>query len=317
MFTLVRRAYPRQSTLDPKSCPPWDPPKTTVTIYNDKTLSTVAVVPFDEPVQGVRASKTHLIVIQLNDATIYNMDIPIRDGLSYETASNPFGLCCLGKTMVLFPGLNAGHVRAFNLETGESGIIPAHSHALRAIALSPDEKLVATASEQGTLIRVFTLPEMAKVYEFRRGVGPADILCLAFSPDSRYLAATSNHSTLHIFDLVEPPDPKQQKWAVLAKVPGLHRPFSDTYASATIDFKMGDEPGPAGAPSQPKLPPGVAQAIPGGSWRPNKGKIGWVSNHTLVIIGAGHAAVWEKFVVTEGSHGSRIIEEIGWRSFLE
>jgi len=42
------------------------------------------------------------------------------------------------------------------------------------------------------------------VAEYRRGVDPADIFSIAFSPKNTRMAVTSDKSTLHIFDL--PPD---------------------------------------------------------------------------------------------------------------
>lgn len=67
---------------------------------------------------------------------------------------------------------------------------------------------------QGTLIRVFSTANCARLAELRRGVDPAVILALAISPSSTLLAVTSDKSTLHIFDLPSlhperPPDPTQ------------------------------------------------------------------------------------------------------------
>lgn len=65
----------------------------------------------------------------------------------YGTWDNPLGLACLGKKYLAFPGRSAGHVQLIELETGNISIIPAHSSALRAMALSPDGEVLATASE--------------------------------------------------------------------------------------------------------------------------------------------------------------------------
>lgn len=61
---------------------------------------------------------------------------------------------------------------------------------------------LATASERGTVIRVFAVPERTRLYEFRRGVKRCvSIACLAFSACGAYLAATSNTETVHVFRL--------------------------------------------------------------------------------------------------------------------
>jgi autophagy-related protein 18 len=49
-------------------------------------------------------------------------------------------------------------------------MIQAHDSPLAAVRFSPDGKLVATASEKGTVIRVFSIPNAERLFEFRRGL---------------------------------------------------------------------------------------------------------------------------------------------------
>uniref|UniRef100_A0ACB8FL67 WD repeat domain phosphoinositide-interacting protein 2 n=1 Tax=Sphaerodactylus townsendi TaxID=933632 RepID=A0ACB8FL67_9SAUR len=54
----------------------------------------------------------------------------------------------------------------------------------------------------GTVIRVFSIPEGQKLFEFRRGVKRCvSISSLAFSMDGMFLSASSNTETVHIFKL--------------------------------------------------------------------------------------------------------------------
>lgn len=57
------------------------------------------------------------------------------------------GLACLGQKLLAFPGRSPGQVQLVEIETGNVSIIPAHSTPLRAMALSPDGEVLATASE--------------------------------------------------------------------------------------------------------------------------------------------------------------------------
>jgi WD repeat-containing protein 45 len=65
----------------------------------------------------------------------------------FETADNPLGLCCLSAKLLAFPGRTPGQVQLVETETGNVTIVPAHSSSLRAIEISPDGELMATASE--------------------------------------------------------------------------------------------------------------------------------------------------------------------------
>jgi WD40 repeat protein len=292
-----------------------------VQIWNDKNEVVSTSLEFKTTILRVRISQSHLIVVLLNSVGIYNMKIPVEKVADHETANNPFGLCCLGKEIVAFPGRTPGQVRLYNLKDKNVSIISAHNSPLRALALSAKGDMVATASEQGTLIRLWSFPSCTKITEFRRGVDPATIFSLAFSPSGSTLAVTSDKSTLHIFDLphqsvaqASEPDPKTHKWGILSKVPLLPRQFSDQYSSATAKLELGDEPVSGPASRSPTFNAGIP-GVPGG--RPTKGLIGWLDENTVVIIGAGQDARWEKFIVGQDSAGRRVIYREGWKKYLE
>ena len=93
-------------------------------------------------------------------------------------------------------------------------MIPAHDAPLAAIAFNPSGSKLATASERGTVIRLFNVLDGTRLIEFRRGVKRcAHVYSLAFSQDSEYLALSSNTETIHIFKL------DQSEGAASAPVP--------------------------------------------------------------------------------------------------
>ncbi|KAF2728776.1 WD40 repeat-like protein [Polyplosphaeria fusca] len=309
-----------------KVCPndaDWEPAhadRHEVQIWNDKKQIVSTSLEFKTPIQRVRISQSHLVVCLLNSVGIYRMKIPPVKIAEYETVNNPYGLCSLGNGIVAFPGRTAGQVKIYNLAENVVSIIPAHESPLRALALNAKGDMVATASEQGTLIRLWSFPSCTKLAELRRGVDPATIFSLAFSPSGEVLAATSDKSTLHIFDLAAlggalrpEPDPKTHKWGLLSKVPMLPRPFSDTYSSATAKFELGEEPS-WGPHSKSATFNASIPGVPGG--RPTKGLLGWRDDHTLLVIGAGQDARWEKFIVTLDQEQKRVVYREGWRRYL-
>ena len=114
---------------------------------------------FRTPVQRVRMSRTHIIVVLLNAVKMYSFasSAPPEKLAEFETASNPFGLCCLGESVFVFPGRTHGQVQIVQLSNRNVSIIPAHSNPLRALALSSDGELLATASENVSITQNLTM----------------------------------------------------------------------------------------------------------------------------------------------------------------
>ncbi|KAI9696370.1 MAG: Phosphatidylinositol 3,5-bisphosphate-binding protein [Candelina mexicana] len=315
-------------------------PQNKVIIWDDAKQKTVITLEFRTQVHRVRLSRSRIIVALQNSVHVYAFQAPPEKLSVFETADNHLGLCCLGSQVLAFPGRSPGQVQVVELDRGNVSIIPAHGAPLRALELSPDGKVLATASETGTLVRIFSTSNCARIAELRRGVDHARILSLAIAPSSTLLAVTSDKSTLHIFDLPHPQtappiestttkgrhspsifpsqvikeDNNSQKWGVLGKIPLMPRVFSDAYSFTSAHFELDDEPqfGPGSALSGSRAVP--IPGIPGG--RPPKGIIGWTSDDTLIVIGAGRDGRWEKFIIGEGDDGKRRCVRDGWRRYL-
>lgn len=125
-----------------------------------------------------------------------------------ETPPNPAGLCALSinndNCYLAYPGsATIGEVQVFDtINLRAANMIPAHDSPLAALAFDASGTKLATASEKGTVIRVFSIPEGQKLFEFRRGVKRCVSICsLAFSMDGMFLSASSNTETVHIFKL--------------------------------------------------------------------------------------------------------------------
>ena len=85
-----------------------------------------------------------------------------------------------------------------------TSMIPAHTGQLAAIQFNPTGTRIATASDKGTVIRVFNVSDGVRVYELRRGLKrTATIYSLSFSPCGLYLACSSNTETVHVFKMEE------------------------------------------------------------------------------------------------------------------
>ncbi|QQK43267.1 Phosphatidylinositol 3,5-bisphosphate-binding protein, putative [Penicillium digitatum] len=297
-------------------------PQNKLIIWDDAKQKAAITLEFRTSVLGVRLSKSKIVAVLLNSVHIFSFSNPPQKLSVFETSDNFLGLACLDNKVLAFPGRSPGQVQLIELETNNISIIPAHSTPLRAMALSPNGSLLATASESGTLVRIFATGNCTKLAELRRGVDHAVVFSISFSPSNTLLAVTSDKSTLHIFDIPhqqpvnhrsQSPSPASeeaapsQKWGILGKIPLLPRVFSDVYSFASAHFEIGEQAN-LGSPHVPPMGPSFG--------RPQIGLIGWYDDQTLLVVGSGKEGRWEKFVLREGEEGKRYCSRDGWKRYL-
>ena len=135
---------------------------------------------------------------------VYNFaDLKLIDHI--ETLANPKGLCVLcphnNSTVLVCPGMQKGHVRVELYDAKKTTFIIAHETSLACAALNFDGTLLATASDKGTLVRIFDTNSGELVQELRRGADKAEIFSIAFDATSQWLAVSSDKGTVHVFKL--------------------------------------------------------------------------------------------------------------------
>ncbi|XP_063381076.1 WD repeat domain phosphoinositide-interacting protein 2 [Cydia fagiglandana] len=169
---------------------------------------------YSNTILAVKLNRSRLVVCLEESLHIHNIrDMKILHTIR-DTPPNPRGLCALApaadRCYLAYPGSSAvGEVQIFDaVHLNAKCVLSAHDSGLAALAWSSCGRRLATASERGTVIRVFAVPERVRLFEFRRGVKRCvSISCLAFSACGTFLAASSNTETVHVFRLAEPPTP--------------------------------------------------------------------------------------------------------------
>lgn len=116
-------------------------------IWDDAKQKAAITLEFRTSVLGVRLTKSRIAVALLNSIHVFAFSNPPKKLHVFETSDNPLGLACLGQKLLAFPGRSVGQVQLVELETGNVTIVPAHTSPLRAMTLSPDGEVLATASE--------------------------------------------------------------------------------------------------------------------------------------------------------------------------
>ncbi|CAG9463332.1 unnamed protein product [Pedinophyceae sp. YPF-701] len=181
--------------------PQYSPSK--VMIWDDHQGSCIGELSFRSPVRRVCLRRDRVAVALEHKALVYNF-ADLRLLHQIETIDNAEGLLALSagaSTVLACPGLHKGQVRLELYDLRRTRFVRAHDSGLQKIALSADGSRLATASERGTLVRIFNTADGAPLQELRRGADAATIFSIAFSPDGTKLAATSDRGTVHVFGL--------------------------------------------------------------------------------------------------------------------
>ncbi|KAI5457238.1 WD40-repeat-containing domain protein [Mariannaea sp. PMI_226] len=222
-------------------------------IQNTKRASIICELTFPSAVLAVRLNRKRLAVVL--EEEIYLYDISNMSLLhTVATSPNPAAICALSPSsencFIAYPlpkpredpdsrrpahappqstfvPPSSGEVLVFDTLTLKAvNVIEAHRSPLSCICLNSEGTLLATASETGTIIRVFSVPKGQKLYQFRRGTYPSTIYSMSFNLSSTLLCVSSTSDTVHIFRLGTPPghttpagapiespaSPRQDRW---------------------------------------------------------------------------------------------------------
>ncbi|GAM17880.1 hypothetical protein SAMD00019534_010550, partial [Acytostelium subglobosum LB1] len=174
-------------------------------IKNIKTNQTICDLNFVTAILNVKINRTRLVVVMETKIHIYDINnmklLETRD-----VDPNPRGLCALSPSqtnfMVYPASQNKGNILIMDLLTLETvNLIQAHNSQISQLVLNQSGTMLATASEKGTVIKVYSLPNANKSISFRRGTYSAVIHSITFSHDSKYLCVSSDNGTIHIFKI--------------------------------------------------------------------------------------------------------------------
>ena len=174
--------------------PMWSPNQ--VMIWDDNNKKVLGELRFNQLVKSVKLTREN-VYVSTHEA-VYKYDfsnLKLIDKIL--TATNNSGLMCIKNDIILTLSLQPGHYQLYH--NGVLNIVSAHTDSIANLAFSDDGLYVATCSTKGTLIKVFRGNE--KIFEFRRGMDYIKIVSMVFSPSKRYLAVSSETSTIHIYDL--------------------------------------------------------------------------------------------------------------------
>ncbi|XP_061556567.1 WD repeat domain phosphoinositide-interacting protein 1 isoform X4 [Phycodurus eques] len=191
-------------------------------IYHFKKGTEICNYSYPNNILAVKLNRHRLAVCLVDSIYIHNIkDMKLLKTL-LNIPSNPSGLCALStnhsNSYLAYPGnATMGEIIVYDANNMSTvTMVPAHDSPLAALCFNASATKLASASERGTVIRVFSIPEGLRLFEFRRGMKRyVNISSLSFSPDAQFLCASSNTETVHIFKLeqVGPSGDETASWS--------------------------------------------------------------------------------------------------------
>ncbi|KAF7488718.1 WD repeat domain phosphoinositide-interacting protein 3 [Sarcoptes scabiei] len=204
-----------------------------VIVWDDLKKKQVIELEFQSTVKAVKLRRDRIVVILETMIRVYSFT-PIPQQLYLlETGPNPKGLGVLcpnsNNSFLAYPAKKIGNVMVIDSADKDrySIEVSAHDSALSYLALNLSGTKLATASEKGTLIRVFDTTNGALLNELRRGANSANISCINFNQDSSLICVSSDHGTVHIFAV---DDAKKNKQSNLASASFISKYFGSKWS---------------------------------------------------------------------------------------
>lgn len=177
-------------------------------IWDDHQGKIISKLRFNENLMSVRLRNNKIIVLTRNKFYAFNMKTLVTIAI-IKTYDNPLGIIATSngdinnKLIVAFPYESQGHVFLGEItqKCEKLFVVQAHDSKIACISINKDGTLLATASDKGTLIRIFTTNDGQKFSEFRRGTKTVEMNCIAFDPNNKFIGCSSNVGTIHIFSI--------------------------------------------------------------------------------------------------------------------
>lgn len=211
--------------------------KDAVVIWDESKKKIVTELDMRSPVRNICVAADRIVIVLEKMIHIFNFKGALLN--TKQTYANPDGLCVINSDKdnftVVTLGLKKGEIMIWEPLNDKQKFIQAHNSNIEYISINNTGNLIATASETGTLLRVFNGNEIK--YEFRRGTYTTKIFDLQFSKDSKILACCSGNGTIHLFDLYDNIDKSKNIQSYLSGLKSyLPNYFSSQWGFAQISL---------------------------------------------------------------------------------
>ncbi|KAF9008264.1 WD40-repeat-containing domain protein [Cyathus striatus] len=226
-----------------------------------KRQSVICELLFPSSILSVKLNRKTLVIVLETEIYIYDISNMRLMHVIEQTTPNPEAICALSPSAdssylaypspvpshsTISPGSSTptpapatptsqtGDVILFSTRSlSVSNVLQAHKSPISFLAINSTGTLLATSSDKGTVIRVWSVPGAEKLYQFRRGTRETRIYSMNFNTVGSLLAVSSAHDTVHVFKL--------QKGGKGGGEPSSPRESVESEASSAVGGEVGYE----------------------------------------------------------------------------
>ncbi|XP_035442855.2 WD repeat domain phosphoinositide-interacting protein 4 [Spodoptera frugiperda] len=178
--------------------------------FNAREHYLIAEVSFKAPIRAIKARKDKVAIVL--SSTIQVLAIPKLNRVALMRIPAGCRPLCTIATDAAVPQLLAapahrkGCVQIIDVSrvvrgahSSSPAVMNCHQNDLVCMSLSPNGTRLATASEKGTIIRVFDTGTRTPLHELRRGSDYADVFCINFNATGTLVSCVSDKGTMHVW----------------------------------------------------------------------------------------------------------------------
>jgi WD40 repeat protein len=189
--------------------------KNKIIIWDDHQEKVLSQIRLNSNLITVKIRRDVIIGIITNK--IYIFDINTLETIDIiNNGTSPNGICALSQNYnppnefyLAFPNdkvkgkvqINKYMIEKENINKKDEKAIIAHDSFIAQMIISYDNQILATTSDKGKMIRIFSVKTGEFLVELKRGATNANISCLAFDIKQLFLGCFSDSGTVHVFDI--------------------------------------------------------------------------------------------------------------------
>ena len=178
-------------------------------IWDDSQSKINAEIAVTYSIHNVKLMRTKIFIIGETVIDVFNLGnnyLKIDSIITCQNKNGIFGICLDSKVNIISYPTDIGKItiKNYDIKSGDNykiKEIKAHQSEIVSLVINFEGTLIASASKQGTIIRIFQINDGALIQELRRGSKSSDIYNLVFDFKSQYIACSSSKGTIHIFNV--------------------------------------------------------------------------------------------------------------------